>query len=290
MENPFYRILGGSLFPFEQEPINSWTNKARIMKGSMPPKCQVSEVRCILEKAGLKNKNPKYNDSRIVLLEGHEGIKMDGLEHQETASAFFTRRCGISAWATEARSYRHVIHSSHSRSPLASLYRHPGRKKKPPHGRQVRWRPIEGELWGCGKREDGGSACLGRRTDGNSGSRGHSTSSHGYGHGQNLMHRYHGTMEWEKTATPPLDSPQNNLELQLGSQQTAMARDSWGGRWLRRKQDSVSGHSEAWRTGEVSARNQSKDRGEDRCRRIQGKFFGHSGRVWSDHSDVNWIG
>ena len=58
----------------------------------MPPKCQVSEVRCILEKAGLKNKNPKYNDSRIVLLEGHEGVKMDGLEHQETASAFFYKK------------------------------------------------------------------------------------------------------------------------------------------------------------------------------------------------------
>ena len=51
--------------------INSWTNQAKKMPGSMPPKCEMREVIKTLEKAGLESSMPVWNNGRMVIQEGH---------------------------------------------------------------------------------------------------------------------------------------------------------------------------------------------------------------------------
>ena len=54
--------------------INSWTNEARKTRGSMPPRCNVRDVNKVLEKAEFENKDPVYDDRRIIVEEGHLGL------------------------------------------------------------------------------------------------------------------------------------------------------------------------------------------------------------------------
>ena len=57
--------------------INSWTTQAKMMRGSMPPKFVVRDVLRTLEEAGLENKLPVYDDGRMIVEEGHMGLKDD---------------------------------------------------------------------------------------------------------------------------------------------------------------------------------------------------------------------
>ena len=57
--------------------INSWTTQAKKMRGSMPPKFEVREALKILERAGLENKLPVWDDGRMIVEEGHIALKGD---------------------------------------------------------------------------------------------------------------------------------------------------------------------------------------------------------------------
>ena len=50
--------------------INSWTTQAKKMRGSMPPKFEVREVLRTLERAGLENMLPVWDDVRMIMEEG----------------------------------------------------------------------------------------------------------------------------------------------------------------------------------------------------------------------------
>ena len=65
--------------------INSWTTQANKMRGSMPPKFEVRDALRTLERAGLENKLPVWDDDRMIVKEGH--IAQEGDE-----MVFATRR------------------------------------------------------------------------------------------------------------------------------------------------------------------------------------------------------
>ena len=65
--------------------INSWTTQAKKMRGSMPPKFEVREALRTLERAGLENKLPVWDDGRMIVEEGHIALKGDEM-------VFATRR------------------------------------------------------------------------------------------------------------------------------------------------------------------------------------------------------
>ena len=47
------------------------------MRGSMQPRCDVREVKKALEEADLENKDPIYDDGRIIVEERHLGLKAE---------------------------------------------------------------------------------------------------------------------------------------------------------------------------------------------------------------------
>ena len=51
--------------------INSWTTQAKKMRGSLPPKCEVREILRKLDRAGLGNMLPVWDDGRMIVEEGH---------------------------------------------------------------------------------------------------------------------------------------------------------------------------------------------------------------------------
>ena len=55
--------------------INSWTTQEKKMRGSMPPKFEVREVLRTLERAGLENMLPVWDDGRMIVEEGHIALK-----------------------------------------------------------------------------------------------------------------------------------------------------------------------------------------------------------------------
>ena len=57
--------------------INSWTTRAKKMRGSMPPKYEVPEVLKALEKTRLESKLPIYDDGRMIVEESHLALKDD---------------------------------------------------------------------------------------------------------------------------------------------------------------------------------------------------------------------
>ena len=67
-------FIGGILSLKQAKKINSWTDEARIMRGSMR---KVPEVWSAHEKARVKSKDPLYKDGRIIVVEGHLGLKAD---------------------------------------------------------------------------------------------------------------------------------------------------------------------------------------------------------------------
>ena len=65
--------------------INSWTTQAKKMRGSMPPKFEVRDALRTLERAGLENKLPVWDDGRMIVNEDHIALKGDEM-------VFATRR------------------------------------------------------------------------------------------------------------------------------------------------------------------------------------------------------
>ena len=59
--------------------ISSWTTQAKQMRGSMPPKFQVRDALRTLERAGLENKLPVWDDGRMIVNEGHIALKADDM-------------------------------------------------------------------------------------------------------------------------------------------------------------------------------------------------------------------
>ena len=55
--------------------INSWTTQAKKMRGSLPPKFEIREVLRKLERAGLENMLPVWDDGRMIVEEGHIALK-----------------------------------------------------------------------------------------------------------------------------------------------------------------------------------------------------------------------
>ena len=59
--------------------INSWTTQAKKMRGSMPPKFEVRDALRVLERAGLENQLPVWDDGRMIVNEGHIALKADNM-------------------------------------------------------------------------------------------------------------------------------------------------------------------------------------------------------------------
>ena len=57
--------------------INSWTTQAKKMRGSMPPKFEVRDALRTLERAGLENQLPVWDDGMMIVNEGHIALKAD---------------------------------------------------------------------------------------------------------------------------------------------------------------------------------------------------------------------
>ena len=57
--------------------INSWTTQAKKMRGSMPPKFEGRNALKVLERAGLENQLPAWDDGRMIVSEGHIALKAD---------------------------------------------------------------------------------------------------------------------------------------------------------------------------------------------------------------------
>ena len=55
--------------------INSWTTQAKKMRGSMPPKFEVREILRTLDRAGLENMLPVWDDGRMIVEEGNIALK-----------------------------------------------------------------------------------------------------------------------------------------------------------------------------------------------------------------------
>ena len=55
--------------------INSWTTQAKKMRGSLPPKFEIRKVLRKLERAGLENMLPVWDDGRMIVEEGHIALK-----------------------------------------------------------------------------------------------------------------------------------------------------------------------------------------------------------------------
>ena len=55
--------------------INSWTTQAKKRRGSLPPKFEIREVLRKLERAGLENMLPVWDDGRMIVEEGHIALK-----------------------------------------------------------------------------------------------------------------------------------------------------------------------------------------------------------------------
>ena len=55
--------------------INSWTTQAKKMRGSLPSKFEIREVLRKLERAGLENMLPVWDDGRMIVEEGHIALK-----------------------------------------------------------------------------------------------------------------------------------------------------------------------------------------------------------------------
>ena len=71
----FVCYLAAAYFHSRKIRTNSWTDEARIMRVSMPPIFDASEVRSILDKAGLENMDPVYKDGLVIVVEGRIIVK-----------------------------------------------------------------------------------------------------------------------------------------------------------------------------------------------------------------------
>ena len=67
--------------------INSWTTQAKKMRGSMRPKFEVREILRTLDRAGLENMLPVWDDGRMIVEEGHNPLKDE--------MKFATRKYGL---------------------------------------------------------------------------------------------------------------------------------------------------------------------------------------------------
>ena len=80
-----HRRLGSSIigysaaiyFHTSDAKISSWTTQAKKMRGSMPPKFEVRDALRTLERAGLENQLPVWDDGRMIVNEGHIAPKAD---------------------------------------------------------------------------------------------------------------------------------------------------------------------------------------------------------------------
>ena len=55
--------------------INSWTTQAKKMRGSLPPKFEIRKILRQLERAGLENMLPVWDDGRMIVEKGHIALK-----------------------------------------------------------------------------------------------------------------------------------------------------------------------------------------------------------------------
>ena len=55
--------------------FHTWTTQAKKMRGSLPPKIEIREVLRKLERAGLENMLPVWDDGRMIVEEGHIALK-----------------------------------------------------------------------------------------------------------------------------------------------------------------------------------------------------------------------
>ena len=64
-------------FHTSEAEINSWTKQAKKMRGSLPPGYEVRKVLRTLEKEGLENMLPVWDDVRMLVKEGHIALADD---------------------------------------------------------------------------------------------------------------------------------------------------------------------------------------------------------------------
>ena len=71
----FIGYLAAVYFHTCETKMNSWTTKAKKMRGSMPPKYEVREKLKTLEMTGLESKLTIYDDGMMIVEEGHLALK-----------------------------------------------------------------------------------------------------------------------------------------------------------------------------------------------------------------------
>ena len=64
-------------FHTSEAKVNSWTTRAKKMRGSQPPGYEVRKVLRALEQEGLENMLPIWDDGRMIVMEGHVALVDD---------------------------------------------------------------------------------------------------------------------------------------------------------------------------------------------------------------------
>ena len=120
--------------------INSWTTQAKNMRGLLPPKFEVREVLRTLDRVGLENMLPVWDDGRMTLEEGHIALK----DEMKFATRKYRAPYGLEqvemrqeGKELDAAGSLYVALTEYKKSDPATLSGHPWRQEKRPRGRPV---------------------------------------------------------------------------------------------------------------------------------------------------------
>ena len=205
--------------------INLWTTQAKKMRGSMPPKFEVREILRTLDRAGLENMLPVWDDGKMIVEEGHIALKDEmkfatreyrapyGLEQVEM------RREGEemdAAGPLYVADYKKLDPTTPSTLSVGT----PGDKRsgpvEDPFRKILERRKAESEEESMDETlsEAGEEMEIGNTPEPKPAEEGFTT--------QELLKDLSGN-DWADTATPPLNSsPRKNLELPLTSETSNM--------------------------------------------------------------------
>ena len=81
-------------FHTSEAKINSWTTKAKKQRGSQPPGYEVRKVLRALEREGLENMLPIWDDGRMIVMEGHVAL----VDDMKFATRKYRAPYGLNRW------------------------------------------------------------------------------------------------------------------------------------------------------------------------------------------------
>ena len=120
-------------FHTDDAKITSWTTQAKKMRSSMPPKFEVRDALRTLERAGLENNLPVWDDGRMIVEEGHIALNTDEM-------MFATRRYRA-PYGLEQVEMRQEGKELDAAGPLY-VARKSTRKRVRRHRHPYRWTPL----------------------------------------------------------------------------------------------------------------------------------------------------